>query len=105
MVRAARFSSRRTCLPTWKSFALKSRCLMAAGCVIAVPRLDCASDTTKLDLSRPSCAASKIKATEAAMAAAQNSTERKPALLVVDDDPLITDTLAFALGPDFEVYA
>src|SRR3954468_1275545 len=43
--------------------------------------------------------------TEAAMAAAQSSTERKPALLVVDDDPLITDTLAFALGPDFEVYA
>jgi DNA-binding NtrC family response regulator len=29
----------------------------------------------------------------------------KPALLVVDDDPLITDTLAFALGPDFVVYA
>src|SRR3954452_8433162 len=39
------------------------------------------------------------------MAAAQSSTERKPALLVVDDDPLITDTLAFAIGPDFEVYA
>jgi DNA-binding NtrC family response regulator len=30
---------------------------------------------------------------------------RKPALLVVDDDPLITDTLAFALGGDYEVYA
>src|SRR5687768_3979719 len=29
----------------------------------------------------------------------------KPALLVVDDDPLITDTLAFALGPDYEVLA
>ncbi len=29
----------------------------------------------------------------------------KPALLVVDDDPLITDTLAFALGADFEVLA
>jgi ActR/RegA family two-component response regulator len=29
----------------------------------------------------------------------------KPTLLIVDDDPLITDTLAFALGPDFEVYA
>ncbi|OGA40053.1 MAG: sigma-54-dependent Fis family transcriptional regulator [Betaproteobacteria bacterium RIFCSPLOWO2_12_FULL_68_19] len=29
----------------------------------------------------------------------------KPALLVVDDDPLITDTLAFALGSDYEVYA
>ncbi len=39
------------------------------------------------------------------MAAAQSSAERKPALLVVDDDPLITDTLAFALGPDFEIYA
>src|SRR3954463_13029015 len=29
----------------------------------------------------------------------------KPALLVVDDDPLITDTLAFALGTEFEVLA
>ena len=29
----------------------------------------------------------------------------KPALLVVDDDPLITDTLAFALGADFTVQA
>src|SRR5262245_29157874 len=32
-------------------------------------------------------------------------TNGKPALLVVDDDPLITDTLAFALGTDFEVLA
>jgi DNA-binding NtrC family response regulator len=31
--------------------------------------------------------------------------DRHPGLLVVDDDPLITDTLAFALGADFEVYA
>ena len=29
----------------------------------------------------------------------------RPALLVVDDDPLITDTLAFALGNDYEVLA
>ena len=29
----------------------------------------------------------------------------KPALLLVDDDPLITDTLAFALGPDYDVLA
>jgi DNA-binding NtrC family response regulator len=29
--------------------------------------------------------------------------EGKPALLVVDDDPLITDTLAFALGTEYEV--
>ena len=27
----------------------------------------------------------------------------KPTLLIVDDDPLITDTLSFALGKDFEV--
>jgi DNA-binding NtrC family response regulator len=27
----------------------------------------------------------------------------KPTLLIVDDDPLITDTLAFALGKDFDV--
>ena len=30
--------------------------------------------------------------------------EQKPGLLVVDDDPLITDTLAFALGTDYSVY-
>jgi two-component system nitrogen regulation response regulator GlnG len=29
----------------------------------------------------------------------------KPRLLVVDDDPLITDTLAFALGADYDVLA
>jgi DNA-binding NtrC family response regulator len=29
----------------------------------------------------------------------------RPALLVVDDDPLITDTLAFSLGKDFDVQA
>ena len=29
--------------------------------------------------------------------------EGKPSLLIVDDDPLIGDTLAFALGDDFEV--
>src|SRR5919109_3026481 len=30
--------------------------------------------------------------------------EAKPGLLVVDDDPLITDTLAFALGAEYTVY-
>jgi DNA-binding NtrC family response regulator len=30
--------------------------------------------------------------------------EGKPGLLVVDDDPLITDTLAFALGAEYAVY-
>ncbi|MGH8691308.1 MAG: sigma-54-dependent transcriptional regulator [Burkholderiales bacterium] len=34
----------------------------------------------------------------------QLAPETKPALLVVDDDPLITDTLAFALGADYAVY-
>ncbi len=34
----------------------------------------------------------------------QPASEKKPALLIVDDDPLITDTLAFALGADFEVF-
>jgi DNA-binding NtrC family response regulator len=29
----------------------------------------------------------------------------KPSLLIVDDDPLITDTLAYALGKDFDVLA
>ena len=31
-------------------------------------------------------------------------TDAKPGLLVVDDDPLITDTLAFALGAEYAVY-
>jgi DNA-binding NtrC family response regulator len=35
----------------------------------------------------------------------QRAREARPALLVVDDDALITDALAFALGADFEVYA
>src|SRR4051812_49104582 len=39
------------------------------------------------------------------MSSTQIAPEAKPSLLVVDDDPLITDTLAFALGPQFEVFA
>ena len=39
------------------------------------------------------------------MTAPQSLPDQKPGLLVVDDDPLITDTLAFALGTDYEVYA
>ena len=35
----------------------------------------------------------------------QASVERKPVLLIVDDDQLITDTLAFALGTEFEIHA
>jgi DNA-binding NtrC family response regulator len=35
----------------------------------------------------------------------QEARAGKPALLIVDDDPLIADTLAYALGSDFEVYA
>jgi len=34
----------------------------------------------------------------------QDAREGKPSLLIVDDDALITDSLAFALGADFEVY-
>ena len=36
---------------------------------------------------------------------AQEARGSKPGLLVVDDDPLITDTLAFALGAEYTVYA
>ena len=35
----------------------------------------------------------------------QSRPDPKPGLLVVDDDPLITDTLAFALGSEYTVYA
>src|SRR5688572_21183554 len=34
----------------------------------------------------------------------QPAPEGKPGLLIVDDDALITDTLAFALGADYAVY-
>ena len=33
-----------------------------------------------------------------------SATEAKPELLIVDDDPLITDTLNFVLSRDFNVY-
>ena len=39
------------------------------------------------------------------MSTPQPLPREKPALLIVDDDPLITDTLAFALGTDYTVYA
>jgi DNA-binding NtrC family response regulator len=39
------------------------------------------------------------------MSAPQPRPGAKPGLLIVDDDPLITDTLAFALGTDYTVYA
>ena len=32
-----------------------------------------------------------------------DTTTTTPRLLIVDDDPLITDTLAYALGKDFQV--
>ena len=35
----------------------------------------------------------------------QTPTDRKPVLLIVDDDHLITDTLTFALAGDFEIHA
>jgi DNA-binding NtrC family response regulator len=35
----------------------------------------------------------------------ESPTIRKPDLLIVDDDPLITDTLDFVLGKDFRVFA
>jgi len=34
----------------------------------------------------------------------QTYPDKKPVLLIVDDDPLITDTLAFALGTDYEIH-
>jgi len=39
------------------------------------------------------------------MSSPQPSPSPKPGLLVVDDDPLITETLAFALGAEYTVYA
>ena len=39
------------------------------------------------------------------MSTPQPQPKAKPALLIVDDDPLITDTLAFALGTEYTVYA
>src|SRR5690606_17196193 len=34
----------------------------------------------------------------------ENAARSKPDLLIVDDDPLISDTLNFVLGRDFNVY-
>jgi DNA-binding NtrC family response regulator len=39
------------------------------------------------------------------MSSPQPSPSPKPGLLVVDDDPLITESLAFALGAEYTVYA
>src|SRR5262245_17852008 len=39
------------------------------------------------------------------MSTPQPKPKDKPGLLIVDDDPMITDTLAFALGTDYTVYA
>ena len=39
------------------------------------------------------------------MSTPQPAPKPKPALLLVDDDPLITETLAFALGSEYTVYA
>ena len=39
------------------------------------------------------------------MSTPQPRAKDKPGLLIVDDDPMITDTLAFALGADYTVYA
>ena len=36
--------------------------------------------------------------------AAKQAEQTKPELLIVDDDPLITDTLNFVLSRDFTVY-
>jgi DNA-binding NtrC family response regulator len=38
------------------------------------------------------------------MSSAKQLPEEKPALLIVDDDPLITEPLAFALGTEYTVY-
>jgi len=35
----------------------------------------------------------------------QSAPEGRPRLLIVDDDALITDTLSFALGAEYEVLA
>ena len=38
------------------------------------------------------------------MSSPKPAPELKPGLLIVDDDPLITDALAFALGAEYTVY-
>src|SRR5689334_17819460 len=40
-----------------------------------------------------------------AASASEPRAHPRAALLLVDDDPLITDTLSFALGADYEVHA
>src|SRR3954471_3355602 len=88
--------------PTSMSFAPRSRCSSARGCAFAAHRRRSAPATAKPASSARSSAAS---ATNPMPSAPESVAAARPALLVVDDDALITDTLAFALGVDFEVFA
>src|SRR5258707_1192804 len=89
-------------LPTSTSFVPRSPCSSARGCAFAARRRHCARATAKRASSVLSSGASvtiPVPSAPEARAAA------RPGLLVVDDDALITDTLAFALGGEFEVHA
>src|SRR6185369_16607032 len=77
-------------------------CWTAAACAFAARLRNCAGATARTASSGRSSSA--CGTTAAAMATPlQSAPEGRPRLLLVDDDALITDTLSFALGAEFEV--
>src|SRR5262245_6401474 len=83
-----------------RSCARPSRSSSAARCVFAVRRPSSRRATARPILNALSCSAFAAMPTPL-----QSAPEGRPRLLIVDDDVLITDTLAFALGAEFEVLA
>src|SRR5262245_39030715 len=92
------------CSPTWRSCAGASSCWTPARCVSPARRPSYARATAKRISSAPTCAASE-PTRQTMPTPLQSTPEGRPRLLIVDDDALITDTLSFALGAEFEVLA
>src|SRR4051812_31897108 len=84
--------------PIWRSCVHRLRYLTAARSASRGHLATYATVTRKQIWNAHSCAASMPLSNQA-------RPESKPVLLIVDDDHLITDTLTFALAPDFEVHA
>src|SRR5512134_342902 len=86
------------CWRTSKSCAPRSRCSTRACCAFAARQPSFARAMPRPAWSGHSSAASMARNM-------QEAHPGKPTLLIVDDDALIVDTLSYALGVDFEIYA
>src|SRR5689334_12796900 len=89
------------CSPMSRSSAPRSRCSSAHACAFAARRRRFARAMAKRVSSARSCDASAMTS----MPSAEPLARERPVLLVVDDDPLITEALSFALAPYYEVHA